>query len=146
MLAGLSGIPEEEIDPARPLLEMGFDSLPLVQLSANIERSFEVKVTFGQILEDMPTLQQLAAHLEAVLGVPPTAKVAAGLDAPRAEADLRGGLGRIEAGTATSTRSGALGARNAAELLRALPDLSDAEVAAMLEQVLDDSSKEEGQE
>ena len=145
MLAGLSGMPEEEIEPARPLLEMGFDSLPLVQLSANIERSFGVKVTFGQILEDMPTLQQLAAHLQAVLGLSPAPRMA-DLDAPRAGVDLPGGLPRIETGTAASALSGTLDAKHAADLLRVLPELSDAEVPAMLTQVVDDDSEEEGQE
>lgn len=138
MLAGLSGIPEEEIEPSRPLLEMGFDSLPLAQFSANLERSFGVEVTFRQILEELPTLQLLAAHLEAVLGPPPAPSPVARLDAPGAAADLPVGPAPIDSGTSSS----ALGGVRAAELLRALPDLSEAEVAAMLAQVLSESPEE----
>ena len=55
----LSGI-EENVT----FLEMGLDSLILTQLSLTLTRKFKVKISFRQLMEDLPTLKSLAAYLD----------------------------------------------------------------------------------
>ena len=63
-LQELSGTNLASLAPTVTFTEMGFDSLFLAQASQNIERKFGVKVAFRQLLEDLPTLNDLAAHLD----------------------------------------------------------------------------------
>lgn len=48
-------------------IEMGLDSLLLTQASQAIQNRFRVKVTFRQLMENLSTLDELAAHLDAQL-------------------------------------------------------------------------------
>lgn len=68
LLYETSGIRPEAIDPARSFLELGLDSLLLTQVSASIEKTFGVAVTFRQMLEQHPTAESLTRHIEASLG------------------------------------------------------------------------------
>ncbi len=63
-LQELSGTNLAGLAPSVTFTEMGFDSLFLAQASQNVERKFGVKVAFRQLLEDLPTLNDLAAHLD----------------------------------------------------------------------------------
>ena len=48
-------------------LDMGFDSLFLTQVTQSLESKYGVKIRFAQLLDDLATLEQLTAHLDAVL-------------------------------------------------------------------------------
>ncbi|MBI1393679.1 MAG: aminotransferase class III-fold pyridoxal phosphate-dependent enzyme [Alphaproteobacteria bacterium] len=61
----LSGYAETEILPAAPFLAIGFDSLFLTQFAAAIQRSFNVKTTFRQLIEQTTTMEALAERLDA---------------------------------------------------------------------------------
>ena len=133
LLSGISGIPPEEMDSSRPLVEMGVDSLALIQLSRKVEETFSVTLTFRQILEELPTLDDLAVDIESRAGragepetVPPT--------------DL--GAERVRHPAAAAAPH-SVGSSRAADLLRQLPDLSEDEVEAMLKRVLEESSEED---
>ncbi|MBX9602041.1 MAG: amino acid adenylation domain-containing protein [Bryobacteraceae bacterium] len=66
-LSELSGISLEDLDPAASFLELGFDSLLLTQVSREIERAFQVKITMRQLLEGLPTIEAIAARLDELL-------------------------------------------------------------------------------
>lgn len=59
----LSGLEMGELHPSTSFTEMGFDSLFLTQACQGVEKTFGVKIAFGQLLEKYPTLELLAAHL-----------------------------------------------------------------------------------
>ncbi len=59
----LSGLELDEIDANTTFTEMGFDSLFLTQACQGIEKTFGIKIAFGQLLEKFPTLDLLAAHV-----------------------------------------------------------------------------------
>ncbi|MHB8519307.1 MAG: hybrid non-ribosomal peptide synthetase/type I polyketide synthase [Limisphaerales bacterium] len=61
LLGDLSGL--RDIDAAATFVELGLDSLFLTQVSQGIEKRFGVRVAFRQLLEEFPTLDQLADHL-----------------------------------------------------------------------------------
>ena len=61
-LSGVSGI-----DPQGKFVELGFDSLLLGQVARAVEKKFKTRITFRQILKDLPSAAQLAAHLDATL-------------------------------------------------------------------------------
>lgn len=65
ILTELSGI--GEIDPNTSFIELGFDSLLLGQAARAFEKKFQVKITFRQLLNDLPSVAQLAAHLDSLL-------------------------------------------------------------------------------
>lgn len=60
----LSGTDLEGLAPSLTFTEMGFDSLFLAQASQNFEKKFGIKIAFRQLLEDLPTLNDLAAYLD----------------------------------------------------------------------------------
>ena len=93
VLEDLSGIPANEMEPRLSFLELGFDSLLLTQASRQLQKSFGVSVTFRDLMQVHPTLEQLVAHLEkhAAPSAPapapvPAASVAPAPSAPVAEA------------------------------------------------------------
>src|SRR5206468_4996554 len=61
----LSGVDLSHSTPSATFLELGFDSLFLTQASQAVQRRFGASVSFRQLLEEFPTLEILAAHLEA---------------------------------------------------------------------------------
>ncbi|MGE0684405.1 MAG: type I polyketide synthase, partial [Candidatus Binatia bacterium] len=63
LFSDISGIEAANLDAATPFLELGLDSLLLTQASAAMQKAFGVKVTFRQLLENLSTLEALAAHL-----------------------------------------------------------------------------------
>ncbi|NOK23822.1 aminotransferase class III-fold pyridoxal phosphate-dependent enzyme, partial [Corallococcus carmarthensis] len=60
----LSGLELADADPGASFLELGLDSLVLTQAALAVQKQFGVKVTFRQLLEEVPSLGQLAAFLD----------------------------------------------------------------------------------
>ncbi|HEU4557555.1 MAG TPA: amino acid adenylation domain-containing protein, partial [Longimicrobium sp.] len=80
LFARLLGVEAAQLDPSVSFLELGADSLLLMQASRTIESSFGVKVPFRNLLEGLSTVGDLAGHLDGVLpadfalpGAPPAA-------------------------------------------------------------------------
>ncbi|MEQ9314532.1 MAG: condensation domain-containing protein, partial [Henriciella sp.] len=87
ILAGLSGDEPDLSDPATTFWDLGYDSLLMGQVAQKVRRTFQVNVTFRQIMSDHPEVASLIAFLErempeAALPVPVAAPVASTADAP----------------------------------------------------------------
>jgi amino acid adenylation domain-containing protein len=67
VFARLLGTEAARLDPAARFLELGADSLLLMQASRTIESSFGVKVPFRRLLEGLSTVDDLAGHLDGAL-------------------------------------------------------------------------------
>ena len=81
-LRELSGL--EVSDDRATLVELGYDSLLLTQVSQELVRRFGVRVSFRQLNQDLATVEQLARHLDAPM--PPDVPTApAALPAVRVE-------------------------------------------------------------
>lgn len=59
----VSGLEVEENESATPWLELGLDSLALTQLSLQVQRSFKVKVSFRQMMEQYGSMASLLEFL-----------------------------------------------------------------------------------
>jgi len=75
-------IPEEE--GSANFIELGLDSLMLTQVALQLQKTFDVQVTFRQLMGECASLERLVAMLDAQL--PPDPPVAA--DAPAAAAPV----------------------------------------------------------
>lgn len=66
---------EEEVSDTTPLLEIGADSLVVMELLKKIEREFKVKIAVRRIFEDLTTIQLLAQYIveQQALSAPPEA-------------------------------------------------------------------------
>lgn len=64
VLNDLSGIEPEEMELEATLIELGFDSLMLTQVSKEIEKAFGVTTTMRQLLADLPTIGDIVNHLD----------------------------------------------------------------------------------
>ena len=60
----LSGTNLEGVDPAANFLELGFDSLLLTQAAQLLQRKFGVSISFRQVMEELCSLEALAAYLD----------------------------------------------------------------------------------
>ena len=76
MTAELSGYDDDDLIPTQTFLELGFDSLFLTQLATAFQKEFGVKVTFRQLFDELPTLDQMAGHLDGQLPTEAFAEVA----------------------------------------------------------------------
>jgi amino acid adenylation domain-containing protein len=65
MLSDLSGVEPAEMDGGASFLELGFDSLLLTQATRELSERFGVTVTLRQLIDGFPTIDTLAAHIEA---------------------------------------------------------------------------------
>ncbi|MEZ6081598.1 MAG: acyl carrier protein [Pirellulaceae bacterium] len=54
-----SGFDLRELDRRASFAELGFDSLFLIQFTQKIKNKLRVKVTFRQLIEELPTLDAL---------------------------------------------------------------------------------------
>lgn len=63
VLLDLSGLDLNELDQSATFLELGFDSLFLIQFSQAIKTNFKVKVSFRQLIEQIPSPEALVNHL-----------------------------------------------------------------------------------
>jgi len=79
ILSESSGFELEELDHSSTFLELGFDSLFLIQMSQVIKNRTGVRVSFRQLIEETPTIDTLLAHLasSADLNAPATPAVPA---------------------------------------------------------------------
>ena len=66
-VSDLSGFAPETLADNVTFVELGFDSLFLTQIAGSLTKKFGQKITFRQLLEDLPTLDALAAHLDSKL-------------------------------------------------------------------------------
>jgi amino acid adenylation domain-containing protein/FkbH-like protein len=81
-LEDLSGIPASDMTPESGFLELGFDSLLLTQAARLLQNTFGVAISFRDLMQTMPTVGALVAHLERN-GVVASAPAAAAASAPR---------------------------------------------------------------
>jgi amino acid adenylation domain-containing protein len=98
-----------DVGPSASFMEMGLDSLFLGQASLAIEMRFGIRITFRQMFEELPTLNDLADYLDRKL--PPeafaaTPVAAAAIPAPAAPASATPGttLEALEAQLRVLTR------------------------------------------
>jgi amino acid adenylation domain-containing protein len=82
LVEGLSGEPVEAVQDGATLLELGLDSLALTQAALELERRYGLKLKFRRLMEDLDSIDKLAALLDATL--PPEAPAAATPVAPLA--------------------------------------------------------------
>ena len=64
IFAGVLGVKPQELDADTHFVEMGIDSLALLQVSQKIQGSFAVKLPFRRMFEELSTLRLLSQHLE----------------------------------------------------------------------------------
>src|SRR4051812_50209059 len=62
-LAGMTGIEVGRIDAATSFLDLGADSLGLLQISQVVQDRFGIKVPFRLLLEELTTVEALAGYL-----------------------------------------------------------------------------------
>jgi len=125
VIEGLSGEPLGSNDYATNFLELGFDSLFLAQVATQIQRTFNVKVTFRQLLNDLPSVEEISAHILATN--PP--KIDATPDPAPAAARSAEMAALPDAGVAAVTVS--TRPANGAQLPQALEGLFREQLAAM---------------
>ena len=63
VLLDLSGFDLDELDQSATFLELGFDSLFLIQFSQALKTNFKVKISFRQLIEKIPTPEALVGYL-----------------------------------------------------------------------------------
>ncbi|WP_179379314.1 non-ribosomal peptide synthetase/type I polyketide synthase [Jannaschia marina] len=71
-LAYLSGDSFTAEDAGATFLELGFDSLLLGQLTQKLGRTWDVSLTFRQLMKDFPSVDALVTHLDQVLPQSPS--------------------------------------------------------------------------
>jgi acyl transferase domain-containing protein len=81
-LADVGGVDRATLDTTATFADLGFDSLTLTQVNAQLRKQFGVRVTLGQLLGETPTLAALADRIDAelapdALGVPQASPMAA---------------------------------------------------------------------
>ncbi|HKD82308.1 MAG TPA: aminotransferase class III-fold pyridoxal phosphate-dependent enzyme [Candidatus Angelobacter sp.] len=76
LFSDISGLTADQLVGSSPFLEIGLDSLLLTQVSTALEKSFGVQVTFRQLLEELSSLDALAAFLAPNMPAPVTAPAA----------------------------------------------------------------------
>lgn len=86
-LLDLSGFELDELDMSASFLELGFDSLFLIQFSQEIKNNFKVNISFRELIEGVPNFPALVEHIanEAPVDVLPTAAASAVESAPVAQ-------------------------------------------------------------
>ena len=65
LLRERTGYEISDLDRDATFMELGFDSLFLIQLSQQIKQRFKVKVSFRQLIEEITTINMLLPHLAA---------------------------------------------------------------------------------
>lgn len=67
LLSDMSGEALGTGDAGATFLELGFDSLFIGQFAQRIEKDYKIKLSFRELLSNIPTVSDLAAHLDAQL-------------------------------------------------------------------------------
>jgi acyl carrier protein len=81
----LSSADLTEVGPDASFMEMGLDSLFLVQACMAVEKGFGIRITFHQLMQEMTTLNQLASYVDRKLPTETLAAPAAHLPAMPSE-------------------------------------------------------------
>lgn len=63
IFADSSGFAQSEVDPQLNFLELGLDSLLLTQVAIELEKAFALKISFRQLMDELPNLKALATYL-----------------------------------------------------------------------------------
>lgn len=114
LLREKSGFDLADLDRTATFLELGFDSLFLIQLSQTIRKRFAVKVTFRQLIEEIPTTDQLLDYLSEHSSSSHAGEVAkAAPDVPAKESVLQVSVNEDD--TAQSTTSSSSGEQSSPE-------------------------------
>ena len=92
LFSDLSGMDAASIDTGTAFLELGLDSLVLTQAALLLQKTFDVKISFRELLEELSTIDALAAHLDGALPaeaapVPATPPAATAMPAGAGAAD-----------------------------------------------------------
>jgi amino acid adenylation domain-containing protein len=85
----LSGV--TDIDPEADFIEHGFDSLLLAQAARTIEKKFQTRITFRQLLNETRSAATLAEHLASILTARRPTPVAAPMSAATPALNPSGG-------------------------------------------------------
>lgn len=64
LLMPITGRERDEISPSAMFLEQGLDSLSLAQVSVAIEQEFGVNIGFSKLMNQFPTVEMVAGHLD----------------------------------------------------------------------------------
>ena len=67
LLAPVSGLEPSQISSSATFMDQGLDSLSLTQLAFAIRKEFSIKVSFSQLMNQLPNVDMLAAHLRTSL-------------------------------------------------------------------------------
>jgi len=67
LIAQISGHEANQLSASTLFIEQGFDSLSLAQVSVEIESEFGIKIGFSKLMNQFPTVEMVAAHLDATL-------------------------------------------------------------------------------
>ena len=67
LFSDLSGLERVKLDVTANFTELGFDSLFLTQVTTAIQKMFNLKVSFRQLIEDFSTIESLAAYLDRMM-------------------------------------------------------------------------------
>ena len=67
LLAPVSGLEPSQISSSATFMDQGLDSLSLTQLAFAIRKEFSIKVSFSQLMNQLPNVDMLAAHLHTTL-------------------------------------------------------------------------------
>ncbi|MCY1045881.1 amino acid adenylation domain-containing protein [Corallococcus sp. bb12-1] len=67
MVARLLQMPPERMGPDTPFLELGADSIVLMDAIRNVEKLFGLKLSIRQVFEELTTLDAMASHLDHTL-------------------------------------------------------------------------------
>jgi acyl transferase domain-containing protein/glutamate-1-semialdehyde aminotransferase len=101
LFSELSGLREAQLDPTANFFELGLDSLFLTQAAAAIFKTFDVRVTFRELLEELTTVNALAARIAermpAVPAPPRVSEVTASSRGPAASSQLDPILRQLDA-------------------------------------------------
>jgi acyl transferase domain-containing protein/thioesterase domain-containing protein len=67
ILVPISGLEPSQISTTATFLEQGLDSLSLTRVAFAIHKEFQQKVSFSQLMRELPNVDMVAAHLDRML-------------------------------------------------------------------------------
>jgi amino acid adenylation domain-containing protein len=77
VIEDVSGIETGDASAGASFVELGLDSLSLTQIALQLQKSFGVKVTFRQLMEDFVSLEMLVGYLDGAMPADPLPEAAA---------------------------------------------------------------------
>ena len=67
MFSSLLNLSPTDVDRDALLLELGADSLILVEIIKKVEKEYSVKLSIRQLFEDLPSITEVARYIESKL-------------------------------------------------------------------------------